>query len=63
MTNNEIVLDAFASLGGSVSHNKALIAAIVRRHTVNVTLAAQLVDQAIKDGVLTVDALGEVRKS
>lgn len=63
MTNNEIVLDAFDALGGSVNHNKALIAAICRRCTVGESLAAQLVEQALKDGVITMDAVGEIRKA
>lgn len=63
MTNNEIVLDAFDTLGGSSNHNSALIAAICRRSTVSAVLAAQLVEQAINDGVITIDALGEIRKA
>ena len=63
MTNTEIVLDAFDSMGGSMQHNKALIFAISQRFKVAETLAIQLVEQAISDGVLTMDSIGEVRKA
>lgn len=62
MPNNEIVLDAFDALGGSVNHNKAVIAAISRRNSINETLATQLLEQAIRDGVVTKDSIGEIRK-
>lgn len=63
MTNNAIVLAAFDQLGGSVNHVQALIAAVRRTSPMADELARQLIDRAIKDGVLTIDSIGEVRKA
>lgn len=62
MTNTEIVLATFDKMGGTMQHNKALIFAISQQHKIHESLALQLVEQAIRDGVLTIDAIGEVRK-
>ena len=63
MSNNEIVLEAFDAVGGSTRHRKTLITALSQRRTIAKELAAQLIDLAIGDGVLTMDATGEIRKT
>lgn len=63
LTNNEIVISAFDHLGGTVNHNKALTSAISQLFTVSVVAATQMVELALRDGVIVVNALGEIRKA
>ena len=63
MTNREVVLKAFDEMGEGAVPRVALVHAISQRQVVNEVLATQLVDQAVKDGLLTVDPLGIVRKA
>jgi hypothetical protein len=62
VTNNEIAITAFDAMRDAVVPSLALVHAISQRHAVNEALASQLVDQAIKDGVLGADSMGMVRK-
>lgn len=63
MTNHALVLKAFDHLACTVNHVNTLIPAVQRLGPTAEHLARQLVEQAINDGVLTMDSLGEVRKA
>jgi hypothetical protein len=63
MTNNEIVLETFDAMGGSVQHNKALMFGISKRLAVSEALAIQLIEIAIDEGKLTIDSIGQVRRA
>lgn len=45
-----------------MQHNKALTYAVAQRCRISEETALQLVEQAIKDGVLSIDPVGEVRR-
>jgi hypothetical protein len=62
MTNDEIVLSTFDAIGDLVQHNVALIHAIAQRHQLHEVLAGQLVEQAIRDGVVKVDEMRMLRR-
>lgn len=62
MTNHEAVMNAFDQLGGSGNHIQALIAAVRGAGPLADELARQLIQLAIADGLLTIDATGQVRK-